>query len=44
METSTIHQADGGGEEEWAESQAYASKTLAKQIKIYMNIYFWNTQ
>jgi len=21
METSTIHQADGGGEEEWAESQ-----------------------
>jgi len=24
METSTIHQADGGGEEEWAESQQWA--------------------
>ncbi|TNN70386.1 hypothetical protein EYF80_019412 [Liparis tanakae] len=24
METSTIHQADGGREEEWAESQQWA--------------------
>ncbi|TNN49869.1 hypothetical protein EYF80_039911 [Liparis tanakae] len=24
METSTIHQADGGGEEEWAEPQQWA--------------------
>jgi len=33
METSTIHQADGGREEEWAESQHDVFAVLTESVE-----------
>ncbi|TNN77218.1 Carboxypeptidase A2 [Liparis tanakae] len=41
METSTIHQADGGREEEWAESQQWAESQLGSGARLCARLTTW---